>query len=71
MSLAFALFAAINGSTGSCDTLSSRALTTAPSLGGVTPAADGSHSSWATAQAVPDAAAQTTRLYEFSNGRFR
>ena len=38
MSLAFALMAAINGSTGSCATLSTGS--TAPSLAGVSPAAE-------------------------------
>jgi hypothetical protein len=42
MSLAFALMAAINGSTGSCATLShGLQQPTAPSLAGVSPAAEG------------------------------
>ena len=54
MSLAFALMAAINGSVGSGATLSHGALTTAPSLADVSPAAEeDSHPSWVAAQAPP------------------
>jgi hypothetical protein len=56
MSLAFALMAAINGSTGSSATLSHGLKGTKPHRRQSTAARI--HASWAAAQAVPDAVAQ-------------
>ena len=59
MSLAFALMAAINGSHRLQRHAVARALTTAPSLAGVSPAAgEDSHSSWVAAQGPPGTLSQ-------------
>lgn len=65
MSLAFALMAAFNGSTGSCATLShGLSLRHQASSASVRRQKD-FHSSWATAQAVPDAVGEFPRLGDF------
>ena len=64
MSLAFALMAAINGSAGSSATLSHGLKGTKPHRRQSDGRKD-SHSSWATAQAVPDAVGQTNTMLDF------
>ncbi len=59
MSLAFALLAAFNGSTGSCATLSHGLELRHQASPASARRQKDFHSSWATAQAVPDAVAQT------------
>jgi len=58
MSLAFALLAAFNGSTGSCATLSHGLELRHQASPASARRQKDFHSSWATAQAVPDAVAQ-------------